>query len=241
MDASCAVLSVLDTISFWDDDDTSCEMNSVMKEALSRYPPFPYINFDDPVSKNGPSEFGTPRGWETTGKAVHKGTSESWGATGGFAPAHLYEYVSHSPMNGYEVTNGGRSPANLSHVVIHTTGGNGRNSAGGTTFQALSGYGPNDDQASIGCTTYGINRGGFVWMFARETARLNAQGVVSTKRRDNASYGGSGRDKNNGILNDTGVSIEIAGHPQNDGNSPGMYYTDVMYEQLALLVANICY
>ena len=238
LDAACATQAALDAISFWDDDDTSCEMNSVMKEALSRYPPFPYINFDDPVSSNGPSEFGTPRTWYTTGLAAHTSTAESYGATGGFAPAHLYENASHSPMNGYEVTNGGRSPANLSHVVIHTTGGSGRNSAGGTVFQALSGYGSDGNQASIGATTYGINRGGFVWMFARETAKLNAQGVSRGTER---STQGGVKDKNNGVLNDTGVSIEIAGHPQNDANNPGSYYTDAMYEQLAMLVANICY
>ena len=40
--------------------------------------------------------------------------------------------------------------------------------------------------------------------------------------------------------NGTGISIEITGIPKEEAEQPGKWYTEVMYENLAFLVANIC-
>ncbi len=138
---------------------------------------------------------------------------------GGWYPAHSGNYTTQN-----------RTPAEITHFVIHTTAGR-RQTAGGDEFVKVG------KQAS---THYGINQGGWVFQFVKEKDRAWGQGVKSgTKRGD--SWGLTAQDKTNGKENPGGISVEISGIPEEEANNVGGTYPDVVYENLAYLIANVCH
>jgi len=128
-----------------------------------------------------------------------------------------------------------RSPSTIDHIVIHTTAGASQ-LAGGEVF-CRPGAGVS--------THYGINTGGFVYQFVKESDVAYGNGGGTKNASPPSSQGGrrnlgGGTDKYINNSNGTGLSIEITGIPKEEAEQPGKWYTDVMYENLAFLVANMC-
>ncbi len=128
-----------------------------------------------------------------------------------------------------------RSPSSIDHIVIHTTAGASQ-LAGGEVF-CRPGAGVS--------THYGINTGGFIYQFVKESDIAYGNGGGTRNAAPPSSQGGrrnlgGGTDKYVDNSNGTGISIEITGIPKEEAEQPGKWYTDVMYENLAFLVANIC-
>lgn len=160
-------------------------------------------------------------------------------------PAFNYINFS-SPVNGgttggwYPAADGShrvssRSPASIDHIVIHTTAGASQ-LAGGEVF-CKPGAGVS--------THYGINTGGFVFQFVKEKDQAWGNGGGTKNAAPPTSQGGrrnlaGGTDKYVNNSNGTGLSIEITGIPKEEAQQPGKWYTEVMYENLAFLVANMC-
>jgi murein DD-endopeptidase MepM/ murein hydrolase activator NlpD len=136
------------------------------------------------------------------------------------------------PADAGNFTTGNRTPANITHFVVHTTAGN-RQTAGGDEFVKVG------KKAS---THYGINQGGWVFQFVKEKDTAWGQGVKSGTRRGD-SWGLTAQDKTVGVgsMNGGGLSVEISGIPENDALSPGVIYNDAVYENLAFLIANCCH
>jgi len=155
------------------------------------------------------------------------------GDTGGYYPAH--GDGSTRPRN-YAVAN--RTPANINFVVIHTTAGSSQLAGGEVFCRAPSG--------TFGVSThYGVNTGGWVYQFVKEKDIAHGNGGSTSNGDPPASQGNvrsvaGGQDKQPSGPNANGISIEITGNPKEEANQPGKWYTEEVYSNLALLVANIC-
>ena len=141
---------------------------------------------------------------------------------GGWYPAHANRW---SERN--------RTPADITHFIVHTTAGNNQ-TAGGSDF---------DDGSGLGSTHYGINQGGWVFQFVKESAVANGAGGLSAGEYRRDAWGVSmDKDKSVPGGNNTGaVQVEISGIPEQESNSPGSIYNDAVYENLAFLIANVCH
>jgi hypothetical protein len=197
----------------------STEGGSSMTAGLQAYPAFSYINFDDPINPNMGG-----RSWSSSGYR------------GGWAPTHYYEPNDAQACPGKRGNSGARS-GTIKYVVIHTTAGY-RNSAGGEEFQS---------PCKTGSTQYGINKGGWVFQFAKESDVCWQAGVGADYGPPNSQTGPRARgeassafDKLRFRENSQGVGIEIQGVPKEEANAKGTWYSDQVYENLAYLVANIC-
>jgi hypothetical protein len=153
------------------------------------------------------------------------------GDQGGYYPA----YAGTGASGDRAFSEGNRTPANINFVVIHTTAGYSQK-AGGEVFCK--------DGASVS-THYGVNTGGWVYMFVKEKDIAHGNGGSTTHGDPPASQGGrrnlaGGQDKLQSGMNTNGISIEITGMPEEEANQPGKFYTQEAMSNLALLVANIC-
>jgi hypothetical protein len=137
-------------------------------------------------------------------------------------------YPAQAPGSGFRTAN--RTPAEITHFVVHTTAGHGQD-AGGDSFARV------EKKAS---THYGINQGGWVFQFVQEKDVCSAQGVSSGFRR-NGGWGLTCQDKYVPNLNDGGLSVEVSGIPKEEAATPGVVYNDAVYENLAFLIANCCH
>jgi hypothetical protein len=201
-------------------DSTSADASDgSLTAGLLAYPAFSYIDFDNPINPNM--------------------GGQSWSATGyrgGWAPTHYYEPNDATACPGKRGNSGARS-GTIKYVNIHTTAGY-RDRAGGEEFQS---------PCKTGSTQYGINKGGWVFQFAKESDVCWQAGVGSEYGPPNSQDGPRARgeassafDKLRFRENSQGVGIEIQGVPKEEANAKGTWYTDQMYENLAFLVANIC-
>jgi murein DD-endopeptidase MepM/ murein hydrolase activator NlpD len=195
----------------------------------------------DPVEETDTS--GTASGETETDPAAEGGGATD-GAAGSLDSYPAFGYINFDggrnpndqggwyPADSGNFTTGNRTPANITHFVIHTTAGN-RQTAGGDEFVKVG------KKAS---THYGINQGGWVFQFVKEKDTAWGQGVKGGTRRGD-SWGLTAQDKTVGVgsLNGGGLSVEISGIPENDALSPGVIYNDAVYENLAFLIANCCH
>jgi murein DD-endopeptidase MepM/ murein hydrolase activator NlpD len=146
------------------------------------------------------------------------------GGSGGWMPAGAGHFT---PAN--------RDPGMIQQIVIHSTGG-GSSTAGGSTFQ-----GPGNTSAH-----YGINSGGHCFQFVQEKDIAHHAGAVGTT--GGPPSGGTkvrrgligGQDKYAANQNSMSIGIEITGLPKDEAAQPGKYYSPVVLDNVAFLVANIC-
>ena len=144
--------------------------------------------------------------------------SDPWQYKGGWTPCHGY-----TTGKGLSISN--RSPSDIFYVMIHTTAGSNQ-AAGFGWFQ-------NPDCGAS--THYGVNTGGYIFQGVREKDIAWHAGEKSSSRP-----GSNGTDKYSGRNNSNGVGIEITGKLDEELAQPGRYYSEEMYNGLALLVASIC-
>lgn len=195
----------------------------------------------DPVEETDTS--GAASGTEGTTEATGgEATGATTGGAGALDSYPAFSYINFDagrnpddqggwyPADGGNFSTKNRTPAEITHFVVHTTAGN-RQTAGGDEFVKVG------KKAS---THYGINQGGWVFQFVKEKDVAWGQGGTSKSPR-NGGWGIGTTDKRIPNLNEHGLSIEISGVPEQDALNPGQIYNDAVYENLAFLIANCCH